>query len=82
MLLLSKSHLWQIMSTAQHLLGQRLFEFLARCTFYGHFIAGNGEAELTKLVKQFEEVGIGTILLITAEEDVGHDENRLVPVVK
>ncbi len=64
------------MNISQRLLGQRLFEFSARCTFYGHFIAGNGEVEAKELVKKFTNAGVATILSITAEEDVGEDQNR------
>ena len=64
------------MSVSQRLLGQRLFEFSARCTFYGHFIAGNGEVEAKELVRKFKNAGVATILSITAEEDVGESQDR------
>ncbi|XP_033627877.1 hydroxyproline dehydrogenase-like [Asterias rubens] len=65
----------KIMSVSQRLLGQRLFEFSARCTFYGHFIAGNGEVEAKELVRKFKNAGVATILSITAEEDVGESQD-------
>ncbi|XP_038056444.1 hydroxyproline dehydrogenase-like isoform X2 [Patiria miniata] len=71
----------KIMGVSQRILGQRLFGVAARCTFYGHFIAGEGEAEARRLVERHEKLGVATILSVTAEEDVGetvgsYDEPR------
>ncbi|XP_022103720.1 hydroxyproline dehydrogenase-like isoform X2 [Acanthaster planci] len=64
------------MSMSQRILGQQLFGVAAQCTFYGHFIAGNGEAQARRLVERFEELGVATILAVTAEEDVGESVGR------
>ena len=64
------------MNISQRILGQRLFSLAARCTFYGHFIAGNGEAGARRLVERFEKLGVATILAVTAEEDVGENVGR------
>lgn len=59
------------MSLSKRLLGETIYTFLQRKTFYGQFIGGNSPEELAELVDKLKLDGIGPLLAVPMEDDAG-----------
>lgn len=64
----------KIMKLSRRLLGKRLFKLMMRSTFYGQFVAGEDEKEITPVIRHLSSFGVKTILDYSAEEDVQEEE--------
>ncbi len=62
------------MKAGQRLLGERIFNGLARPTFYNQFVGGDKEAELIQTAKILERSNIRLMVCPVQEEDVGEAE--------
>ena len=54
-------------------LGERFTDAVLKKTFYGHFCAGESDAEIAPVVKKLDASGIGSILDYAAEADISDD---------
>ncbi|XP_072455825.1 proline dehydrogenase 1, mitochondrial isoform X2 [Notamacropus eugenii] len=64
----------QLLTTSQKLLGQRLFDWLMKMTFYGHFVAGEDQEAIKPLIQHNQTFGVSSILDYSVEEDLSHKE--------
>lgn len=64
------------MTLGQSFLGQRLFNWLMRRTFFGQFAIEQRQEEIQTEKQRLEECGIASIFAMTAEEDVGEDSDQ------
>lgn len=62
------------MKAAESILGARLFAWLMKGTFYGHFVAGEDEVKITPTLKRLQEFGVKPILDYSVEEDLSQEE--------
>ncbi|PIK40535.1 putative proline dehydrogenase 2 [Apostichopus japonicus] len=66
----------KLMTLGQSFLGQRLFNWLMRRTFFGQFAIEQCQEEILTEKQRLEECGIASIFAMTAEEDVGEDSDH------
>lgn len=66
--------LFQIMKIAKQVLGERLFTKLMKATFYGHFVAGEDEVQITPVLDRLRQFGVKPILDYSVEEDISQEE--------
>ena len=55
-------------------LGQTLFKWLMKSTFYGHFVAGEDEQSIRPILDHIRSFGVKAILDYSAEEDITEEE--------
>ncbi|XP_014671223.1 PREDICTED: proline dehydrogenase 1, mitochondrial-like [Priapulus caudatus] len=67
------THSLSMMRFGQKVLGRRLFAAVMRPTFYGQFVAGESQAEIRKTVDRLQDAGVGTMLYLSLEADVGEE---------
>ncbi|XP_076369038.1 proline dehydrogenase slgA isoform X2 [Tachypleus tridentatus] len=58
------------------ILGQRLFNYLMRSTFYGHFVAGESVDGIQPTINRLYSFGVKPILDYSAEEDMCEEEAK------
>lgn len=61
----------QLMKMSRRILGQRLYTALQKKTIYGQFVGGNSLEELMFKVNLLQMGGIGPLLAVPMEDDVG-----------
>lgn len=59
---------------AKALLGEKLFTKLMKATFYGHFVAGEDEVQITPVLDRLRQFGVKPILDYSVEEDISQEE--------
>nr|XP_012232887.1 PREDICTED: proline dehydrogenase 1, mitochondrial isoform X1 [Linepithema humile] len=64
----------KFMKLTKMLLGERLFTRLMKATFYGHFVAGEDEVQITPVLDRLRQFGVKPILDYSVEEDISQEE--------
>lgn len=62
------------MKIAKAILGERLFTFAMKATFYGHFVAGEDEIKIRPTLDRLRQFGVKPILDYSVEEDLSQEE--------
>lgn len=62
------------MKFAKQILGETLFTKFMRATFYGHFVAGEDEQQITPVLDRLRQFGVKPILDYSVEEDISQEE--------
>ncbi|KAJ8312394.1 hypothetical protein KUTeg_009767 [Tegillarca granosa] len=57
------------MHYSRKVLGERIFNKVAKATFYGQFVGGDNESSLMSCVDRIREAGIRLMLAIPMEDD-------------
>ncbi|XP_015795278.1 proline dehydrogenase 1, mitochondrial isoform X2 [Tetranychus urticae] len=68
----------KLIKIGQKVLGRRLFRSLMKATFYGHFVAGENETEMSPKIKHIREFGVKSILDYSAEDEIQEDTSSQV----
>ncbi|XP_019640351.1 PREDICTED: probable proline dehydrogenase 2 [Branchiostoma belcheri] len=61
----------RLMQIGRRLLGQTLFGYLMRATFYGQFVGGDTPDKMAATFSRLRDAGIHSMPLLTIEENVG-----------
>lgn len=69
-----RSNRSQFMKLAKSMLGETLFSKLMKATFYGHFVAGEDEVQITPVLDRLRQFGVKPILDYSVEEDISQEE--------
>ncbi|XP_076276383.1 proline dehydrogenase slgA isoform X1 [Lasioglossum baleicum] len=64
----------KLMKITKSVLGEKLFTMLMKSTFYGHFVAGEDEAQITPVLDRLRQFGVKPILDYSVEEDISQEE--------
>ncbi|XP_032671670.1 proline dehydrogenase 1, mitochondrial isoform X1 [Odontomachus brunneus] len=64
----------KFMKLAKSMLGETLFSKLMKATFYGHFVAGEDEVQITPVLDRLRQFGVKPILDYSVEEDISQEE--------
>ncbi|XP_076640767.1 proline dehydrogenase slgA isoform X1 [Halictus rubicundus] len=64
----------KLMKITKSLLGEKLFTMLMKSTFYGHFVAGEDEVQITPVLDRLRQFGVKPILDYSVEEDISQEE--------
>ncbi|XP_033195476.1 proline dehydrogenase 1, mitochondrial [Bombus vosnesenskii] len=64
----------KLMKLSKQLLGEKLFTKLMKATFYGHFVAGEDEVQITPVLNRLRQFGVKPILDYSVEEDISQEE--------
>lgn len=62
------------MKFTKQILGEKLFTKLMRASFYGHFVAGEDELQITPVLDRLRQFGVKPILDYSVEEDISQEE--------
>lgn len=62
------------MKLSKAVLGERLFTYLMKSTFYGHFVAGEDEVKIRPTLSRLRQFGVKPILDYSVEEDITQEE--------
>ncbi|XP_026674688.1 proline dehydrogenase 1, mitochondrial isoform X3 [Ceratina calcarata] len=62
------------MKLSKQILGEKLFTKLMKSTFYGHFVAGEDEVQITPVLDRLRQFGVKPILDYSVEEDISQEE--------
>jgi len=55
-------------------MGDKLFAFLMKMTFYGHFVAGEDQVRILPTLQRLRSFGVKPILDYSVEEDLTQEE--------
>lgn len=66
--------LFQLMKLSKKILGETLFTKMMKATFYGHFVAGEDEVQITPVLERLRQFGVKPILDYSVEEDISQEE--------
>jgi proline dehydrogenase len=55
-------------------LGEKLFTYVMKSTFYGHFVAGEDEIKIAPVLERLRQFGVKPILDYSVEEDISQEE--------
>ncbi|KAM0727682.1 Proline dehydrogenase 1, mitochondrial [Formica fusca] len=64
----------KVMKLTKMMLGEKLFTKLMKATFYGHFVAGEDEVQITPVLERLRQFGVKPILDYSVEEDISQEE--------
>ncbi|KAL6441380.1 hypothetical protein ACFW04_003540 [Cataglyphis niger] len=64
----------KVMKWTKSVLGEKLFTKLMKATFYGHFVAGEDEVQITPVLERLRQFGVKPILDYSVEEDISQEE--------
>ncbi|KAH0551816.1 proline dehydrogenase 1, mitochondrial [Cotesia glomerata] len=64
----------KIMKIAQNILGEKIFTYLMKSTFYGHFVAGEDEIHIRPTLDRLRQFGVKPLLDYSVEEDLSKEE--------
>lgn len=64
----------RLMKVGRTVLGQRLFAWLMKKTFYGHFVAGEDHGRVEPTLHRLRSFGVKPILDYSVEEDISREE--------
>ena len=62
------------MKMMKSVFGEKLFTFIMKSTFYGHFVAGEDEEKIQPTIKRLRQFGVKPIIDYSVEEDLSHEE--------
>lgn len=62
------------MKLAKQVMGEKLFTKFMKSTFYGHFVAGEDEVQITPVLNRLRQFGVKPILDYSVEEDISQEE--------
>ncbi|XP_069135497.1 hydroxyproline dehydrogenase-like [Argopecten irradians] len=65
-----------LMNTGRKVLGNRLFDRLAKPTVYGQFVGGDSPESLLRTVVKMREMGVGPLVAVAMEEDTTDDNKE------
>ena len=66
----------QLISFSRNVLGKRGFDLLMKSTFYGHFVAGEDQAQIKGKLDLMQKYGVGAILDYAVEADMPEEEKE------
>nr|XP_039262142.1 proline dehydrogenase 1, mitochondrial-like isoform X1 [Styela clava] len=66
----------ELANLGQKILGQNLFKYVMKNTFYGQFVAGENEEEIKPCIQKMQSYGVGSILDYAVEEDLSEEEAK------
>ncbi|RZF38692.1 hypothetical protein LSTR_LSTR003498 [Laodelphax striatellus] len=64
----------RLMKLFKKMLGEKVFVYFMKKTFYGHFVAGEDQHNILPLVERMKTYGVGSILDYSVEEDISESE--------
>ncbi|XP_058799407.1 proline dehydrogenase 1, mitochondrial [Phymastichus coffea] len=64
----------KLMKVCQSIMGEKLFAYMMKSTFYGHFVAGEDENEIAPVLDRLRQFGVKPILDYSVEEDISQEE--------
>ncbi|XP_035245793.1 proline dehydrogenase 1, mitochondrial-like isoform X1 [Anguilla anguilla] len=64
----------ELMDLCKKVLGQKMFEWLMKMTFYGQFVGGEDQESIKPLVRKNRAFGVGSALDYSVEEDLTQEE--------
>lgn len=64
----------KLMKLCKGIIGERLFVWLMKMTFYGHFVAGEDQFTIAFTLKRLRSFGVKAILDHSVEEDLSKEE--------
>ncbi|XP_069671517.1 proline dehydrogenase 1, mitochondrial isoform X2 [Periplaneta americana] len=67
-------HNMTLMKISKRLFGDRLFKFMMKSTFYGHFVAGEDQYKIRPTLERLRSFGVKPILDYSVEEDISQEE--------
>ena len=67
-------HNMKLMKLSKKILGETLFTKMMKATFYGHFVAGEDEVQITPVLDRLRQFGVKPILDYSVEEDISQEE--------
>lgn len=67
-------HNMKLMKVSNTILGDTLFKILMKCTFYGHFVAGEDQVKIIPTLERLRSFGVKPILDYSVEEDISQEE--------
>lgn len=70
---LVENNAW-LMKVGRTVLGQRMFAWLMKKTFYGHFVAGEDHGRVEPTLHRLRAFGVKPILDYSVEEDISREE--------
>ena len=62
------------MKFGKAVLGKKLFAYLMKLTFYGHFVAGEDRQRIKPVIHKMHTFGVKSILDYSVEEDISESE--------
>jgi len=66
------------LTISRTILGQRLFEYTLRSTFYEHFVAGTNKTEIKPIVEKLRKHGVKLILDYSMESDIVNNNKFII----
>jgi len=66
------------LAISRTILGQRLFEYTLRSTFYEHFVAGTNKTEIKPIVEKLRKHGVKLILDYSMESDIVNNNKFII----
>jgi len=67
-------HNMQLMKFMKLVMGEKLFTYVMKATFYGHFVAGEDQYKIVPTLKRLHSFGVKPILDYSVEEDISQEE--------
>ena len=67
---------WQLMVAGKAILGNRIFSWLMKRSFYGHFVAGEDLGAMRKAMKRLDACEIRTMFYVPVESDEGSESSE------
>ncbi|XP_028317933.1 proline dehydrogenase 1, mitochondrial [Gouania willdenowi] len=64
----------ELMDLSKKFLGQKMFEWIMKMTFYGQFVAGEDHNSIKPLIQKNQAFGVGAVLDYSVEEDLTKEE--------
>ncbi|OWF56651.1 hydroxyproline dehydrogenase-like [Mizuhopecten yessoensis] len=64
---------FKLMNTGRRVLGNKLFDRLAKPTVYGQFVGGDSPESLLRTVVRMRKMGVGPLVAVAMEEDTTDD---------
>lgn len=71
---------FQIMKFFKAIFGEKLFAFIMKMTFYGHFVAGEDQYRIVPTLTRLRSFGVKPILDYSVEEDISQEEAEKLEV--
>ncbi|GAB6029809.1 hypothetical protein CHUAL_005521 [Chamberlinius hualienensis] len=64
----------KLMKLGRRLLGKKLFSWAMKCSFYGHFVAGEDQYDIQPKIDKLRQFGVKSILDYSVEEDISNQQ--------
>jgi proline dehydrogenase len=66
------------MKISRKLLGKKLFNFVMKSTFYGHFVAGECQNSIKGTIENMLKYNVKSILDYSVEEDLNASASQII----